>query len=91
MAIAVGVNTLLGTPAAARTGPLAGAQFPGPAVYAQPTAPTQQSVSTGLTPKTRNWALPGRPVSERVGVYMGDQRAKPRTGDARMGRVTVSA
>jgi hypothetical protein len=37
------------------------------------------------TKETRNWALPNRPVFERVGVYMGDGRmATVRTGDARM-------
>lgn len=37
------------------------------------------------TKETRNWALPDRPVFERVGVYTGDGRvATLRTGNARM-------
>jgi len=38
------------------------------------------------TKEAANWALPDRPVVERVGVYMGDGRtAKLRAGDATMG------
>src|SRR5579872_4212231 len=37
------------------------------------------------TEEARNWALPNRPVLERVGVFKGDGRmAKLRAGDARM-------
>jgi hypothetical protein len=46
---------------------------------------TRRFIERTDTTRTRNWALPDRPVLERVGVYMGDERmATLRTGDARM-------
>jgi hypothetical protein len=44
-----GSEHAVGTPAAARTGRLAGAQFPVPAVYALPTAPGDAPAVDALT------------------------------------------